>query len=187
MKKWTVAGPVACALMVAASAWAQKIEPAQSEIAFTIRQLGVPVEGHFMKFSGQIAFDPRRPDAGKVAFVIDTASARFGAPETDEEAVKAPWFNSARFPQASLESTAIKAVGGGKYEVAAKLNIKGAARDVQVPVTLAKSGSVTFATGAFTVKRLDFKIGDGEWSDTSMVANEVQVKFKLALSGIAAL
>ncbi|MCJ0761622.1 YceI family protein [Variovorax terrae] len=186
MKPWIVAA-VTGFLVAAAPAWAQKIESAQSEIAFTIRQLGVPVEGRFTKFSGNIAFDPKKPDTGKVAFVIDTASARFGAPETDEEAAKAPWFNAARFPQASLESTAIRAAGSGKYEVAAKLSIKGAARDVSVPVTLTKSGAVTFATGAFTIKRLDFKIGDGEWSDTSMVANEVQVKFKLALSGMAAL
>jgi hypothetical protein len=30
-------------------------------------------------------------------------------------------------------------------------------------------------------------IGEGEWADTSMVANDVTVKFKLALSGMAPL
>jgi hypothetical protein len=34
---------------------------------------------------------------------------------------------------------------------------------------------------------LAFKIGDGAWADTSMVADEVQVKFKLQLSGVAPL
>ena len=43
------------------------------------------------------------------------------------------------------------------------------------------------ATGTFTIKRLDFKIGEGEWADTSMVANDVQVKFKLAVTGVAPL
>ena len=38
-----------------------------------------------------------------------------------------------------------------------------------------------------SIKRLDFKIGEGEWADTSMVANDVQIKFKLALAGMAAL
>ena len=75
----------------------------------------------------------------------------------------------------------------GKLEVAGKLVIKGISRDVLVPVTLAQSGANTTATGGFVIKRLEFKIGDGDWSDTSLVANEVQVKFKLALSGIAAL
>jgi polyisoprenoid-binding protein YceI len=62
---------------------------------------------------------------------------------------------------------------------------------VVVPVILNQSGSgsslITTATGSFTIKRLDFRIGDGEWADTSMVANDVQVKFKLSLSGMTPL
>jgi polyisoprenoid-binding protein YceI len=56
-----------------------------------------------------------------------------------------------------------------------------------VPVTLSQAGAVTTATGTFTIKRLTFKIGEGEWADTSMVADDVQVKFKLALSGVGKL
>jgi polyisoprenoid-binding protein YceI len=52
-----------------------------------------------------------------------------------------------------------------------------------VPVTLAPSGAATLATGRFSVKRLDYKIGDGEWTDTSMVGNDVQVAFKFVLTG----
>jgi polyisoprenoid-binding protein YceI len=117
---------------------------------------------------------------------IDTGSARFAATETEGEAVKSEWFNVVKFPQATLESTAIKVTGAGKYELAGKLTLKGTTRVIQVPVTLARNGTLTVATGAFVVKRLDFRIGDGEWSDTSMVANDIQVKFKLALSGMAA-
>jgi polyisoprenoid-binding protein YceI len=94
------------------------------------------------------------------------------------------WFNSVKFPQATFTSTAIKANGPGKYTVAGKLAIKGSTRDVSVPVTLAAAGANSVATGAFTIKRLEFKIGEGEWADTSMVADEVQVKFKLVLSGL---
>jgi polyisoprenoid-binding protein YceI len=179
-------GLATAALLAASLAQAQKLEPAQSEIGFTFKQMGVPVEGRFTRFSGQFAFDPKKPEAGKVTLSIDTGSARFGSPDTDAEAVKPDWFNVARFPQATLESGAIKAAGPGRYELTGKLSIKGLVRDVQVPVALAKSGALTLATGAFTVKRLDYKIGDGDWADPSMVANDVQVKFKLALSGMAA-
>ena len=70
--------------------------------------------------------------------------------------------------------------------MAGKLTIKGASANVVVPVTLAQAGATTTATGAFAIKRLDFKIGDGDWNDTSMVANDVQVRFKLALTGVGA-
>ncbi|HSV68961.1 MAG TPA: YceI family protein [Methylibium sp.] len=157
-----------------------------SEIAFVSKQLGVPVEGKFKRFDAQIAIDPKNPTAGKVALTIDTGSAGIGDPDTDRELPKPEWFSTAKFPQASFQSSAIKALGGGRYEVAGTLAIKGNRRDVVVPVTLTQSGATSIATGAFTIKRLEFRIGDGEWADTSMVADEVQVKFKLALAGIGA-
>ncbi len=177
-----LAGPLAFA-----QAGGQKIVPAQSEIAFAARQMGVPVEGRFRKWDAQITFDPKKPEAGQVSFTIDTGSAGFGAPEADAELPKPAWFNVAKFPQASFQSTALKAVGAGRYEVAGRLTLKGSTRDIVVPVALAQAGGVTTATGSFTLKRLDFRIGDGEWADTSMVANDVQVKFRLAVTGVAPL
>lgn len=170
--------------LAAAQTAAARLLPAQSEIVFTSKQMGVPVEGRFKRFDAQIAFDPRQPQAGSVALTIDTGSATLGIPETDAELPKAEWFATARFPQASFRSSGIKALGGGKYEVAGKLTIKGRTRDLIVPVTLAQSGGTGTATGSFTLERLPFKIGDGEWADTSMVADGVQVRFKLALTGL---
>ena len=146
--------------------------------------MGVPVEGKFKKFDAQIALDPKAPDGGKVALAIDTGSAAFGAPEVDAELPKPIWFNTAKFPQATFESKRIKGLGGGRFEVAGTLDIKGSKRDVVVPVTLTRTGDIATASGSFIVKRLDFRIGDGEWADPSLVANEVQVSFKLALSGL---
>ena len=49
----------ALALLAAAPAFAQqKLVPAESSVGFVSRQMGVPVEGHFRKFDGQITFDP---------------------------------------------------------------------------------------------------------------------------------
>ena len=48
------------------------------------------------------------------------------------------------------------------------------------------AGGVSTVTGGFALKRLDFKVGDGDWTDTSIVANDVQVKFKLVLQGVPA-
>jgi polyisoprenoid-binding protein YceI len=165
----------------------QKLDATKSEMAFVSKQMGVPVEGHFRKFDAQIAFDPKKPETGKVSFVIDMGSASFGSPEVDAELPKPVWFNVPKFPQATFQSSAIKAVGGGKFEVTGKLAVKGSTRDIVVPVALTQAGGATTATGAFALKRLEFRIGEGEWADTSMVANDVQVKFKLLLSGVPAL
>jgi polyisoprenoid-binding protein YceI len=174
----------AAALFCLSAQAAQQLLAAQSQIAFASKQMGVPVEGHFKKFDAQVAFDPAKPEAGKIAFAIDIASATLGVRESDAELPKADWFNAVKFPQAMFQSSAIKKVSPGRFEVAGKLSIKGSVRDVVVPVALAQSGGVTTASGVFTIKRLSFKIGENEWADTSMVADDVQVKFKLALTGV---
>ncbi len=185
MTPWIGALALAGALAVLPSASAQTLIAAQSEIVFVSRQMGVPIEGRFKTFDAQLNFDPRRPEAGRVALTIATASASFGAPEAELEVAKPAWFDSARFPQAKFESTAIKASGGGRYEVAGKLTLKGTTRDLSVPVTIAQSGSNATATGSFVLERLAWRVGDGEWADTSMVADQVQVRFRFALAGMA--
>jgi polyisoprenoid-binding protein YceI len=178
----------AAALSFSGSAMAQqKLIPAQSEISFITKQMGVPLDGHFKKFDAQINFDTAKPDAAKIGFTIDSGSATLGAPESDAELPKAAWFNVAKFPQATFQSSSIKTLGGGKYQVSGKLTIKGNAKDVDVPVALTQAGGVTTATGQFAIKRLAYKIGEGEWADTSMVADDVTVKFKLTISGMGKL
>jgi polyisoprenoid-binding protein YceI len=188
-KPLTFAALLVATLLPCTSALAQaaKLVAAQSEVTFVTKQMGVPVDGRFKKFDAQINLDPKKPESGTVAFSIDTGSASLGVPESDAEMPKATWFNVAKFPQATFKSTAIKGQGSGKFEVAGKLDIKGNMRDLVVPVQITQSGANSTATGSFVIKRLDFKIGEGEWADTTVVANDVTVKFKLALTGMGAL
>lgn len=178
-------------IALAGAANAADLLPAQSELGFTSRQMGVPVDGRFKRFDAKLNFNPKQPAAGSVSFNIELASVSMGAPELESELAKADWFDSKKMPQASFQSSSIKAAGPNKFEVAGKLTIKGKSRDIVVPISLAQTGAgagaITTANGGFVLKRLEFKIGDGDWADTSMVANDVQVKFKLAFSGIPAL
>lgn len=161
-------------------AQAATLQPDKSDLSFTFKQMGVPVDGKFRKFEAQLDFDTKKPEAGKIAFTVDLGSVSLGDPSYDKELAAATWFDTKRNGRASFVSSGIKPTGAGKYDVAGKLTIKGATHDVVVPITLA--GGI--ATGSVAIKRLDFKIGDGEWADTSMVANDVTVKFKLAFSGL---
>ncbi len=172
------------ALLIATTALAAlaaaTLQPAKSELAFTFKQMGVPVDGKFTKFEAQLDFDAKKPEAGKIAFTVDLGSVSLGDASFDAEVAKAPWFDTKRNGRTTFVSTAIKPSGPGKYDVAGKLTIKGAARDVVVPITLSNG----VAAGSVAIKRLDYKIGDGEWADTSMVANDVTVKFKLSFAGL---
>jgi len=164
----------------------QRLLPAGSEIAFTSRQMGVPVSGYFRSFDADIAFDPHHPEAARIRIGIDMASVTLASAEAQTELAQPGWFDSRRKPRASFVSDAVRPLGGGHFEVGGKLTIKDVTRAIVVPVTLAAANGATAASGSFALARLDFRIGDGEWGDTSLVANEVQVRFRLLLAGIAA-
>jgi polyisoprenoid-binding protein YceI len=174
-------------LMTLSAEAQQKLLPAQSDIGFTFKQMGVPVDGRFKKFDAQVNFDAAKLATSVVTFTIDIASATLGTPEIDAELPKAPWFNTAKFPQATFASSAFKSLGAGKYEVSGKLSVKGQSQQVVVPLSMTQVGANTIVAGVFPIKRLAFKIGENEWADTSMVADDVQVKFKLTLSGFGKL
>ncbi|MDM0014868.1 YceI family protein [Variovorax sp. J22P168] len=159
----------------------------KSRIGFVTKQMGVPVEGRFGRFSAQVAFDPRRPEGGSISLSIDTGSAALGIPQSDAELPRPAWLDTAKHPSANFRSTAIKGLGNGQFEVVGRLTIKGATQDVVVPVAITQAHGESVASGSFTLQRLGFKVGEGEWTDTSMIANDVEVRFKFTLTGLGPL
>ena len=113
-------------------------------------------------------------------------SATLGAAEFDAELIKTPWFNAKQPAASQLCVHGLQAEWArASSRSSGKLTIKGVARDVVVPVQIYTSRVLTPRLQASsTMKRLDFKIGEGEWADTSVVANDVNVKFKLAFTGL---
>ena len=179
---WLLPSAVAALLVAFPAAAQQKIDPAKSSIKFVSKQMNVPVEGEFKRFSGTVAFDPARPEATKAEFEVDTGSVDLGHPEADAEVRKRGWLGVDAFPKARFVTTAVRALGGGKFEARGPLSIKGASVEVVAPFTLTESGGVRTVEGQFPIKRLQYKIGDGAWSDTDTVADEVLVRFRFTLA-----
>lgn len=167
------------AVTLSASAAPLKTDTAKSAITATFKQMNVPVEAKFRTFTAQLDYDAARPDAARASVDIDTASLDLGDPDMNHEVAKKEWFNSAQFPKASFVSSAIKAAGPGKLNVSGKLTIKGKSADVSFPLTVRAEGGKQLFEGALPIRRLAFNIGDGEWKDTSMVADEVVIRFRV--------
>jgi polyisoprenoid-binding protein YceI len=170
-----------------AAATEPQLLPAQSEIGFISHQMGVPIAGNFRTFDAQVRFDPAAPEKGHFLIGVDLGSVVLPTADATREVVKPNWFDAQHFPRAVFESTSIRVAKPGQYEVSGHLDIKGHSQSVVVPVHLVRSGTLTLASGSLTVQRLVFGIGDGEWNDTSLVADEVQINFRLALSGLPAI
>jgi polyisoprenoid-binding protein YceI len=157
--------------------------PAQSAISFEFRQMGVPVAGGFKRFTTQMVFDPAKPEAASARIEIDLASIDAGSPEADDESAGKLWFNRSVYPKAQFVSSQIRALGNNRFEMRGTLTLKGKSRDMIVPVTFSPGKNAAAFDGAFILKRLEFGIGEGMWADVATVANEVQIKFRIAASG----
>ncbi len=156
-----------------------KVDPAKSSVTATFKQMGVPVEAKFKQFTAQIDYDAAKPAASKASVEIQTASLDLGDPDYNKEVTKKEWFNTAQFPKASFVSTAIAPAGAGKLTVSGKLSMKGRSADVSFPLSVKTEGGKQVFEGQLPIKRLAFNIGEGEWKDTSMVADEVVIKFRV--------
>ena len=174
--------PLALLLLSAGGAAAQGVVIDRSEIRFYTQQLGVVVEGRFRKWSANVDFRADQPERSSVAFEIDLGSIDFASDAAEAEMQRPGWFDTVKFPLATFVSTRVKALGGDRYEITGSFTLKGASQTLVVPVQLARDASgASVARGEFTLKRLQFMVGDGPWNDTSVVADDVLVRVKLTL------
>ncbi len=158
-----------------------KLDPAKSSIEFGFSQLGVPMKGRFTRFDAKVFFDVKKLDATKAEFGVDINSVDLGDKAYNDETKTPVWLNARMFPRATFTADKVTALPGGKFEVTGKLSIKGATQPVRAQFTFA-DGATPIVEGAFTMKRLGWKIGDNEWKDTSVVADDVTVKFRFTTS-----
>jgi len=173
---------LAMMLMASSAAGAQAVLIDKSEIRFVSRQMGVNVEGRFRKWKANVDFRPKDLAKSRAEIEIDLASIDLASEESETELRRPRWFDTAKFPVATFQSTAMKDLGGDRYEITGKLTLKGTVQDEKIPIEVKKDAAGnSVATGEFTIKRLAFNIGDGQWSDPSVVADDVIVRVRMVL------
>ncbi len=163
----------------------QKVDYNRSQITFISRQMNVPVEARFNRFTAQISFNAAKPETAKAAIDIDIGSFDIGNDEINAEVRKKEWFDTRNFPKATFVSSTVHALSGGRYEARGPLTIKGRTNEITAPFTVKTdaAGNSIFE-GTLNIRRLQHNIGEGGiWKDTDLVADEVQIKFRLHTSG----
>lgn len=176
--------PLAALLLPASLLAAPRaLVPERSEIAFSVKQMGVPVSGRFTRFEATVDLDLATPETGRATLAVDIASLSTGDEEADAVALDTPWLDRLGFPKATFQSSGVKALGTGRYEARGTLTIRGKARPITVPFSAqAQADGSLLVSGDFNLRRADFGIGGGEWNEGDLVAAEVPVRFKLWLA-----
>lgn len=169
----------AVGLAVAAAQWL--MQPKESKLSFVGTQAGAEFEGTFKKFTADIKFDPKDLAASRFDVKIDVASVDTQDGERDDTMKTADLFDVKRFPAARYVADKFTAAGGNKYNATGKLTIRDVTRDVPIEFTFEDKDGSAWLKGTARLKRLDFGVGQGEWKDTSTVANDVKIRFALLL------
>jgi polyisoprenoid-binding protein YceI len=157
-----------------------KIDQTHSTLTFKATQNGTPLEGQFKNFTGTLLFDPAKLKESKVEITVAMDSLAGDYDELLTTLKTAEWFDSGVFPKATFKSTSITNIKDNLYQASGLLTIRDHTTPVIFNFTLDKYSSKELtAHGGTVIKRLDFQIGQGEWSNVSEIKNEVAVNFTL--------
>ena len=124
----TVASLVWC---TAASAQEWQIDRAHSAAQFSVRHLMVStVRGHFGALTGAIRYDPANPSTASVQAEVDVSTIDTREPKRDAHLKSPDFFDVAKHPKMTFQSTKVEPVGAGKLQVTGDLTIRGVTRPV---------------------------------------------------------
>ena len=142
MKSWISKTAIAIAMMVAlpvlahADTW--QIDPAHTNVEFTVRHMMISnVKGQFQKTSGTITANGTDPASAKIDVTIDASSVDTRVERRDAHLKSPDFLDVAKFPTITFKSTKVEADGPGKWKVTGDLTIHG----VTKPVVLEVEGS----------------------------------------------
>lgn len=178
---FAVATALVATLAAAPVRAADYVQAAGSTLAFATKYDGEVFTGTFPGFQTRLSFDPANLAGAKLEVIIPLASAKTGNTDRDSTLQGADFFNVGTFTQARYTASRFRSLGGGQYAADGTLELRG----VRKPVTLTFTwtpGAKPLLAGKAVVKRLDFGVGGGDWSDTDLLPNEVAISTRVQLT-----
>ncbi|MDF7628238.1 YceI family protein [Pantoea sp. Al-1710] len=109
-------------------------------VQFRIQHLGYSwLYGTFKDFDGTFTFDEANPAVDKVNVTLNTASLDTNHAERDKHIRSADFLNTAKFPQATFASTAVKKEGK-EYKITGDLTLNGVTKPITLDARLLGEG-----------------------------------------------
>ena len=169
-------------LATAGAAPVYELEPTGSSLKFTATEQSAKFESRFKAFTAVVRFDPAEPGSGRIRAQIDLGSVDTGNPERDAVLKGVDWFNLSQWPEAVFTAEHIVRAGDG-YAASGSLALRGVTRPVtfQFRWTPGAADQPARLVGSAGLERLAFGVGQGDWQDTTDVANAVEVQVDIRL------
>lgn len=156
------------------------LNASKSALKFVATQNNAPIEGEFKDFSGDIRFDPEKLKESSVKVTVNMASVATAYDEVAKSLAGTDWFSTAAYPTATLETITIQPYGGkNAYLAQAELTMRGKTVPVDVSFIVEQlTPEIAIATGRVTLLRTQFGVGQGKWTETNAIRDNVSVTFR---------
>jgi polyisoprenoid-binding protein YceI len=173
---WSLAGAATGLAKESPPEWL--LDPTSSSLQFIFDQAGSDQQGEFNLIHATFRLDPLNPDGGYFDVTIDVAGLDTGEPERDQILHSADMFAVEKWPLATFHADNIRPLGGNRFVADAELSIRDQTRKLSFPFSLqaGQNGAAFRLQAELTIKRLDFGVGQGDWLETTWIADEVGIK-----------
>jgi polyisoprenoid-binding protein YceI len=112
-----------------------QIDPAHSAAQFKVRHMMISnVKGEFTKVSGTVTYDPADPSAVQIQVTVDASSISTRDEQRDGHLKSADFFDVAKFPSITFQSTKVAPTGPDSFEVVGDLTVRGVTQPVALTV-----------------------------------------------------
>lgn len=157
--------------------------PAQSELKFTATQNNAPIEGSFQKFRVIAIFSPTQLDNSVIVVEVPLDSVALAYSEARNALLGKEWFNVAETPLATFRSTRITHSAKNNYVAEGFLYLKNRGFPTFLHFTMEEYGpNIARLKGEAVLMRTQLGVGEGEWSATDILKDEVAITFKVTAS-----
>jgi len=156
------------------------LEPDYTQGVFRWNHLGFSSPAaQFAQGTGTLEFDQADPAKSSVKVTIPLATLNTGVPALDEDFRSTDFFDTAKFPIATFESTKVeKGAAANQLKITGDLNLHGVIKPVTLDVTIVKIGTnprTNLPTVGFdataSLRRSDFGLG----KYVPQVSDEIQM------------
>jgi polyisoprenoid-binding protein YceI len=193
MKSWISKTAIAIAMLIALPVLAHadnwQIDPAHTNVEFTVRHMMISnVKGQFQKTSGTITTNGNDPTSAQVNATIDATSIDTRVEKRDAHLKSPAFLDVDKFPTITFKSTKVEADGPDKWKVTGDLTLHGVTKPVLLevessgkPITDPMGNTRAGASATAKIKRSDFGL---VWNQALegggvMVGDEVAISIDL--------
>lgn len=140
------------------------------------------IGGEFTVFDAHIQFDPEMLATSHFIVSVEPSFVDSRDATQDDALRGSDFFAIDMYPESLFEAHDFQHIEGNRFEGLGQLTIRNQTHPLTLPFTFTTTDSGATLEGDLVISRLDYGVGQGDWSLIDWLKEEVTVKYRLLLT-----